>query len=468
MKRGSKLLILCGVLVVLGACYFGVRQLTADPDADEEGIALAAPEAPTQLSWTDDSGSLTLESGEDGWTWTDDAAFPLDQTVPEDMTAALSSASASRQIDAPESLEDYGLDEPALTISVLDEDGTEYTYAFGEVNDMTGEYYLLYNGDESTVYLMDSQLYDAFSMDLYDMVEMEALPEFGSVTALSVEQPGGSLALRYEEDSSALSYNSNKHWFLEQGDSLLALDSTKVSSLTSAVTGLYWQSCVNYDADAEELAAWGLDDNATVVTAVYTAAIDEGEETAEEETFTLRLGNSGTDGTYAMLDGSSMVYLISTDTADSLRYASYSSLRSDSICTMDWGTVDRLDITLDGATYTISFDVTETETEDGTETETLYTWDGQEMDSTAVGNMLSAVNSLTATADASGSAGDKPLLTFTFHRNTGDDFAELTLTLYVWDTGSCLASFSGEGNRLVDRSAVTDLTEQIQALFEEA
>lgn len=224
MKRGSKLLILCGVLVVLGACYFGVRQLTADPDADEEGIALAAPEALTQLSWTDDSGTLTLESGEDGWTWADDAAFPLDQTVPEDMTAALSSASASRQIDAPESLEDYGLDEPVLTISALDEDGTEYTYAFGNLNDMTGEYYLLYNGDESTVYLMDSQLYDAFSMDLYDMVEMEDLPEFGSVTALSVEQPSGSLALRYEEDSSALSYNSSKHWFLEQGDSLLALD----------------------------------------------------------------------------------------------------------------------------------------------------------------------------------------------------------------------------------------------------
>lgn len=85
-----------------------------------------------------------------------------------------------------------------------------------------------------------------------------------------------------------------------------------------------------------------------MVTAVYTAAVDEGEETAEEETFTLRLANSGTDGTYAMLEGSSMVYLISTD------------------------------------------------------------------------------------------------------------------------TGSCLASFSGEGSRLVDRSAVTDLTEQIQALFEEA
>ncbi|MGN8895391.1 DUF4340 domain-containing protein [Flavonifractor sp. HCP28S3_F3] len=473
MKRGSKLLLLCLALAVLAACYFGVRQLTAEPDEEEEGIALAAPETPTQLSWTDDSGTLTLEnSGEDGWTYADDTAFPLDQTVPEDMTSALSSASASRQIDTPESLEDYGLDEPVLTITALDEDGTEYTYAFGDVNELTGEYYLLCNGDEDTVYLVGSELHDAFNLDLYDMVEMEDLPEFGSVTALSVEQPSGSLSLRYEEDSAGLSYDADKHWFLEQGDSLLALDSSKVSSLTSSITGLYWKSCLTYNVDDEELAAWGLDDDsAVIITASYTAAIDEGEETAEEETFALRLGGTCDDGTYAMLEGSTMVYLIDTETADSLRYASYSSLRSDSICSMDWDTVDQLDITLDGTTYTISFDVTEVESdsedEDAeVETTTLYTWNGQELDSTEVGNMLSSINSLTATGDASGSTGASTLISFTFHRNTGDDFSQLTLTLSSWDTGSCLASFTGESSRLVDRSAVTSLTEQIQALFE--
>lgn len=131
---------------------------------------------------------------------------------------------------------------------------------------------------------------------------------------------------------------------------------------------------------------------------------------------------------------------------------------------MDWDTVDRLDITLDGTTYTISFDETETEVDGETETTTRYTWDGQELDSTDVESMLSAVNSLTAAGDASGSADGSPLVTFTFHRNT-NDFSQLTLTLYPWDTGSCLAVFTGESGRLVDRSAVTDLTEQIQALF---
>lgn len=467
MKRGSKLLLLCGALVVLGAGYGAVRQLAADPDEAEETIALAGPESPQSLTWTDDSGTLTLNRGDDGWSYADDSAFPLDQTVPEDMTAALSSAAATRQIDTPESLADYGLDAPVLTITAQDEDGTEYSYAFGDVNELTGEYYLLYNGDEDTVYLVGSDLYDSFGYDLYDMVEMEALPEFGSVTGLSVAQPEGSLTLRYEEDGSGLSYDPDNHWFLEQGDGLLALDSSKVSSLTSAVTGLYWKSCVTYDVDDQELAAWGLDDRAAVVTATYTAAIDEGEETAEEETFVLRLGGSCDDGTYAMLEGSSMVYLIDTETADSLRYASYSSLRSDNLCSMDWDTVDRLDITLDGTTYTISFDVTETEEDGETVTDTRYTWDGQELDSTDVESLLSAVNGLTATGDASGSGGETPLVSFTFHRNTEDAFSQLTLTLSAWDTGSCLASFTGEGSRLVDRSAVTDLTEQIQALFAE-
>ena len=127
--------------------------------------------------------------------------------------------------------------------------------------------------------------------------------------------------------------------------------------------------------------------------------------------------------------------------------------------------MNRLDITLDGTTYTISFDVTETEEDGEAVTDTLYTWDGQELNSSDVESLLSAVNSLAATGDVSASGGETQLVSFTFHRNTEDDFAELTLTLYSWDTGSCLASFTGEGSRLVDRSSVTDLTEQIQALF---
>ena len=163
------------------------------------------------------------------------------------------------------SLADYGLDEPALTITATDADGTAYTFSIGDQNEVTQEYYLLYNGDSSKVYMVDSTLQDTFSLGLYDMVQMESLPMFGTVTGLSVTQPGGSVSVSYVEDSESLYYDSSVHWFLEQEDGTqLALDTGKVTSLTSSVTGLTWISGVNYDADDQELAAWGLDEDTAV------------------------------------------------------------------------------------------------------------------------------------------------------------------------------------------------------------
>lgn len=475
MNRGKKLLILCGALVVLGAGYAVARTVNAQP-TEEEGVALATPADTARLEWTSDGVTLALVKEDDSWSYADDGAFPLNQDVPEEMTGALSGLTASRVLEEPETLADYGLDDPSLTITATDRDGTAYTFAIGDQNEVTQEYYLLYNGDENKVYLVDSALQDAFSLGLYDMVQMESLPAFGTVTGLSVTQPDGSITLSYLEDNESLTYNTDLHWFLEQQDGTrLALDTGKVSSLTSSLTGLTWMSCVNYDADDQELAAWGLDeDSAVKVVLTYelsSSEDDEEEADVQPETFTLYLGEETDSGTYARLADSRMVYLINSDTADSLQYASYSSLRGDGICTVDWDTVDRLEVTVDGVTHTISFDEQEEETvaEGGdpvVETVPLYTCDGVELDSTAVETLLNAINGLIATGDG-GSAGQGELLvSFTIYRDT-TYFAQLTLDLYAYDTSSCLAVFDGGAGRLVDRSAVSGLTDTLDDLFTE-
>lgn len=472
MNRGKKLLILCGTLVVLGAGYAVARTVNAQP-TEEEGVALTTPSDASKLEWTSDGVTLALVKGENSWSYADDEAFPLDQSVPEEMTSALSSLTASRVLDGPEELADYGLDDPALTITATDGDGTVYTFAVGDQNEVTQECYLLYNGDESKVYLVDSTLEDAFSLGLYDMVQMESLPAFGMVTGLSVTQPDGSITLSYLEDNESLTYNSDLHWFLEEQDGTrLALDTGKVSSLTSSVTGLTWMSCVNYDADDQELAAWGLDEESAVkVVLTYepSGSGDDEETDVQPEIFTLYLGEKTDNGTYARLAGSRMVYLINSDTADSLRYASYSSLRGTEICTIDWDTVDRLEVTADGVTHTISFGEQEEKiVADGgdsvLETVPLYTCDGKELDSTAVESLLNAIKGLTATGDGTGQG--ELLAHFTIYRDTAY-FTQMTLDLYACDTNSCLAVFDGGAGRLVDRSAVSSLTDALDDLFAE-
>ena len=97
---------------------------------------------------------------------------------------------------------------------------------------------------------------------------------------------------------------------------------------------------------------------------------------------------------------------------------------------------------------------------------TTYTWDGAGLDGDLMDEVTTILSGLTATGEA-GSTGGEELVTLTFHR-TADAYAEVTLTLSYYDASSCLAAFTDTGARLVDRSAVTDLTSQLDALFQSA
>lgn len=94
------------------------------------------------------------------------------------------------------------LENPGLTITATDSDGTVTSFSLGDQNEVTSEYYLSCSADEGQIYLVDDTLAGAFSYDLYDLVEMEELPDFGTVTSLSIQQPDGDLTLEYHEDSS--------------------------------------------------------------------------------------------------------------------------------------------------------------------------------------------------------------------------------------------------------------------------
>ena len=63
------------------------------------------------------------------------------------MTTALGTLAASRDLGVPESLADYGLESPALTVTATVGDES-FTYAFGDANEVTGEVYLTREGDD--------------------------------------------------------------------------------------------------------------------------------------------------------------------------------------------------------------------------------------------------------------------------------------------------------------------------------
>lgn len=482
MKRGRTLLILCAVLVLCVGGYLIAASVTVTPgeDAQEaetyEVFALNEEDV-FSIKWQYAGEDIRLEKAGDSWQYAGDASFPLVQSYPQAMLREAAAVTSSQKIEEPEDLSEYGLDTPILAIALTTAQGETTSYEIGNQNALTEEYYLLLNGDVSTIWTISSALVDAFSYGLYDMIQVEMLPEIGDVQAVTVERADGTLQLAYIEDNDGLTYTNAYHWFLTEGDSYQALATSKVMELYEAFTQAEWLSCVTYNATDEELAGYRLDDPVVTASVVYLPAAEHShaeeadesdDETPQEaQTFTLLLGDYASDTyCYARLPGSAMVYLVDASIIDSLLYAGYDSLRPDDVCPLDWDTVTGFDVTVDGVTRTVLYEGTETTTDEEGATAAVYRYstDGQALDGTSVRNALGQISRMTAIDTAEGASGRGELLSFTFRRDAERD-QEIVLTFHQYNSTYDLVEFNGEKRLLVTRSSVTSLMNAVEALF---
>ena len=179
------------------------------------------------------------------------------------------------------------------------------------------------------------------------------------------------------------------------------------------------------------------------------------------------IGDDCDTGTYAMLEGSSMVYIISTDAADALRYTTYASLKSELICDMVWDSVESMSFTIDGQTYTVEFSEREEDTinDDGqaeTNTVDVYSWDGQELNQEEFENLKDSIDALQSSGTATGEASQE-MISITFNRDT-EYFSQMVMTVSSYSADQCLVSFNGE-DRLTDREFIVSMIDIIEGLF---
>ncbi|WP_320912192.1 DUF4340 domain-containing protein, partial [Eisenbergiella porci] len=83
----------------------------------------------------------------------------------------------------PENLAEYGLDNPAGTITAVLENGSSVILHVGNKNDITGDYYVRLEGN-SQVYAVSSYIVTAFDREAADFIE-----ETPETTEESTEAP---------------------------------------------------------------------------------------------------------------------------------------------------------------------------------------------------------------------------------------------------------------------------------------
>ena len=479
MKRGTKLIALLGVLILLSGAVLLVRKLNPETGSADESasdiVFQMEKDDVTAITWQYLSQTCSFTREGDSWVYDKDARFPLNHDYIDTMLKTVASIESSKVITEPEDLSVYGLTDPHCSV-ILTAGGKEYTLLFGddtEVDDL--QYFTCGDGH---VCLVDPDLEEAFNYGLYDVVQKEAIPNMAKFVSLQAQTVNGDYEVDYLENS-GLAYSDEYKWFLKDGDAYTVIDNDLADTFTDTVRYLVWGSCADYYADAEELSAYGFDDPTAVITVTYLEgeSVDTGLTDSDglaitqteyrENTFTLEIGSAYGSGEayYSRLAGSSMVYYVNSAMVDTMLNTGYADLAPDEILVMDWEEVTSVDLSLNGGNAVtllpkqVSVPV-ETETDSGTadnaeadtepEEELALRWFRGE-EETNFHEVTAAIDKLYFSGYALDLTPEgEELLRLVIHRNN-ENFPTVELVFYPYSEDDCLVTLDGSPTVLVPK-----------------
>ena len=311
MKRGKRALILAGVLAVLVLVYAGVQKSVSQPETvtEESGTyALTAHTAEelTGLQWTNGDGEeqetlhFVKTGEEEQWQADGDETFPVEQDSVEKLAETLIALEADRKLENVENPGDYGLAEPAFSLTAAWSDGTETVYAMGDETPFGDGYYLSLSSEEGTVYTVEDSLESAFSGTLLSFAQKEELPAVENVTRLTV---GDTLDMEGTAETAEGEEEASLRWVWKATGE--KLDGDEAEALIDEAKNLSWTELKAVSADEEALSGYGLTEEQAVAITLYDG------ETAVWKLLTGAAADEG--GRYVRLPDSAMVYTAEVD-----------------------------------------------------------------------------------------------------------------------------------------------------------
>ena len=503
MKNRKKALIIAIICLAAAAVLYllvvKLSQRSEDADSSDDSLVISSVDSGqiTAISYEKDGKSLSFRKEDGTWYNAEDKSFPVDQDSLTTMTNALGAVSATRKLDSPEDLSEYGLDSPVLTVRYTASDGKEAEFTVGD-----------------TVYLVASDFADTFNSDIYQLADMESFPTITSDSITDINVKSGSHTLEIKNDS------DGGRIVLENGEEKENCASSSVTQFINTVTGITFKSHVEYNC--KDLSKYGLDKPTADISVDYTTAetvtetsaesVQETADTEETESETetvevakqliLHIGSQNEDGDYyAALDGSKEVHVVSGDTIKELIEKKAADFTDNTILSGSLNNAKGIDVTIGSDSWHLvkkevakaddTADSAETEGTDSekaaettdaaadettadaekvdeseTETETEEKW--YEGDKEIALTDLSSVYS-----DLSGMSAEKIL--DTAEKPTGDaaisvtvkweDDTETTVSFTVYDSSFHLAEINGEARKLVNKRDVEKLVEDMTALL---
>lgn len=179
-KQKKHMFILLLLLLLLIGGYFGLQayhdwnERKETEKERQESIFVTDYESEEILSLSYDyEGRVYLfERNGEEWIYPQDPGINIDEDSLEDMAERIAKVAAEEKIENVTDLSQYGLDNPSRTVAFTAPDGEHVLY-LGDYNSVISRYYMYTAGDNTVVYTVNANIYNAFSKDLESLTEEE-------------------------------------------------------------------------------------------------------------------------------------------------------------------------------------------------------------------------------------------------------------------------------------------------------
>lgn len=169
-----------GLLVVALLGYLALKNYSMKSEEDSEKAEATETVYLPQINQDDiaafsyqvDGEYLTFSKIDDQWICSEHKDYDLDEGLVDDIAAVFTDVEATCTVEEPMEMAEYGLDTPAMNISVTTNEGETTTFLIGNKNDITGDYYVMLS-DSDDLYMVSSSFTSKFNSTIDSLVAEE-------------------------------------------------------------------------------------------------------------------------------------------------------------------------------------------------------------------------------------------------------------------------------------------------------
>lgn len=176
-KKILPVIILIAVLIVLVVIYSFLKNNNDEKNKTTEETSLKVTDIDSssirELTIKNSKGEMkfSYDEASDKWKDVNDDTFKVDESKINSILSNACGLDVTRELDDNlDNISEYGLDSPAIVLTMTDKDGKDTKINIGNCNSNSGNYYMYIEGNEK-VYMIGSSFETSLDISVSDMQE---------------------------------------------------------------------------------------------------------------------------------------------------------------------------------------------------------------------------------------------------------------------------------------------------------